>query len=109
MRLEKLRARLEPANVAKLLARGFALVLDLNGHVVARSGALSPAALIRIALGDGWLDARVLGLDEGQDPLPGRATEVSAERPEGGSGGEGSNGGDSGGGQTLIPSRGAYK
>jgi len=71
LRLERLRARLEPANVAKLLGRGFALVL-LGGRLVARSGQAEAGDDVRIALAEGWLDARVLTKDEGVDPLPGR-------------------------------------
>ncbi len=72
LRLERLQARLEPANVAKLLSRGFALVLK-DGHVVTGSGQAAPDDALRIALADGWLDARVTGRDLGEDPLPGRA------------------------------------
>jgi len=72
MRLERLAARLEPANVAKLLARGFALVLR-DGRLVARSAAVGPDDALRIALSEGWLDARVISRDQGEDPLPGRS------------------------------------
>ncbi len=71
LRLERLAARLEPANVAKLLGRGFALVLK-DGHLVTRSGQVLPDDAVRIALAEGWLDARVTGRDGGEDPLPGR-------------------------------------
>jgi exodeoxyribonuclease VII large subunit len=71
LRLERLRARLEPANVAKLLERGFALVLA-RGRVLTQSGEAVEGELLRIALARGWLHARVEGRDEGQDPLPGR-------------------------------------
>jgi exodeoxyribonuclease VII large subunit len=71
LRLERLAARLEPANVAKLLGRGFALVLK-DGHLVTRSGQVSPDDAVRIALAEGWLDARVTSSDAGDDPLPGR-------------------------------------
>ena len=57
--------------MAKLLARGFALVLK-SGHLVSRSGQLSPDDAVRIALAEGWIDARVGTLDAGEDPLPGR-------------------------------------
>ena len=85
MRLERLSARLEPANVAKLLGRGFALVLK-NGHLVTRSGQISPDDAVRIALAEGWVDARVTARDAGEDPLPGRG------KP-GGDGGESRSGG----------------
>jgi exodeoxyribonuclease VII large subunit len=71
MRIERLATRLEPANVAKLLSRGFALVLR-DGHVVARSSALSDGDAVRVALGEGWVEAQVTGRDQGVDPLPGR-------------------------------------
>jgi exodeoxyribonuclease VII large subunit len=71
LRLERLAARLEPANVAKLLGRGFALVLR-GDHLVTRSAAVQPGEAVRIALGEGWLDAAVTGRDAGSDPLPGR-------------------------------------
>jgi exodeoxyribonuclease VII large subunit len=76
LRLERLRARLEPANVAKLLGRGFALVLR-QGHLVTRSAGLSVDDAVRIALAEGWVDARVTARDAGDDPLPGRS------RPDG--------------------------
>jgi exodeoxyribonuclease VII large subunit len=72
LRLERLRARLEPANVAKLLSRGFSLVLA-GGHLVARSDQASAGQDVRVVLGEGWLDARVVSRDAGGDPLPGRA------------------------------------
>jgi exodeoxyribonuclease VII large subunit len=71
MRLERLAARLEPANVTKLLSRGFALVLR-EGHLVAGSAAVSVGDPVRIALGEGWIDACVTARDRGEDPLPGR-------------------------------------
>ncbi|MGB8932507.1 MAG: exodeoxyribonuclease VII large subunit, partial [Anaeromyxobacteraceae bacterium] len=69
LRLERLGARLAPANVARLLSRGFALVLA-DGRVVHRSGDVRPADAVRIALGEGWLDATVLARNAGGDPLP---------------------------------------
>jgi exodeoxyribonuclease VII large subunit len=71
LRLARLEARLEPANVAKLLGRGFALVLA-GGRLVQRSGAVAPGDSIRVALGEGWLDAEVTGRDQGEDPVPRR-------------------------------------
>ena len=71
VRLERLAARLEPANVAKLLSRGFALVLA-GGRLVARSAEVAPGDAVRLALGEGWLDARVTARDLGGDPVPGR-------------------------------------
>jgi exodeoxyribonuclease VII large subunit len=71
LRLERLRARLEPANVAKLLARGFALALK-DGHLLLRSADAAPGDAVRIALAEGWLEARVTARDSGEDPLPGR-------------------------------------
>jgi exodeoxyribonuclease VII large subunit len=69
LRLERLGARLAPANVARILEQGFALVLR-EGRLLARSGEAAPGDALRIALGRGWLDARVVARDAGQDPLP---------------------------------------
>jgi exodeoxyribonuclease VII large subunit len=86
LRLERLAARLEPANVAKLLARGFALVLK-EGHVVTRSVQAAADDAVRIVLAEGWLDARVTGRDAGDDPLPGRSAPGRGERdPDSGGG-----------------------
>jgi exodeoxyribonuclease VII large subunit len=86
LRLERLAGRLEPANVAKLLARGFALVLK-DGHVVTGSDQAAPPEAVRIALARGWLDARVTGRDAGPDPLPGRPPPGGGERdPDSGGG-----------------------
>ena len=71
LRLERLRARLEPANVAKLLARGFALVLR-GERLVTHSDEVDAGDALRLALAAGWLDVRVTSRDEGEDPLPGR-------------------------------------
>jgi exodeoxyribonuclease VII large subunit len=71
LRMERLRARLEPANVAKLLTRGFALALK-DGRLVKRSADAAAGDALRLALGEGWLDARVTSRDEGKDPVPGR-------------------------------------
>jgi exodeoxyribonuclease VII large subunit len=81
LRLAGLAARLEPANVARLLKRGFALALS-EGKLVTRSAALAPGQPLRVALGEGWLDARVTARDAGEDPWPGR-------RGGGGGGGAG--------------------
>jgi exodeoxyribonuclease VII large subunit len=72
LRLERVTARLEPANVTKLLARGFALVLK-DGRLVARSADAAAGDALRIALAHGWLDARVVSANQGEDPLPGRS------------------------------------
>jgi exodeoxyribonuclease VII large subunit len=85
LRLERLSARLQPANVAKLLSRGFALVLR-NGRLVDRSAQVAPDDALRIALAEGWIDARVTSSDQGEDPLPGRSG------PGGGPGNPGSGG-----------------
>jgi exodeoxyribonuclease VII large subunit len=87
LRIERLGARLEPANVAKLLARGFALVLR-DGHLLTRSAMAAPGDEVRVALAEGWLDARVSARDAGHDPLPGRG-ESGGDAPEGPPGGAG--------------------
>jgi exodeoxyribonuclease VII large subunit len=71
LRVERLAARLEPSNVAKLLSRGFALAIA-GGRLVTRSGQAGPGDPLRIALGEGWLDATVTARDAGDDPVPGR-------------------------------------
>jgi exodeoxyribonuclease VII large subunit len=71
LRLERLTGRLEPANVAKLLQRGFALVLK-DGRLVARSTDVTEGDTVRVALAEGWLDAEVTRRNAGADPLPGR-------------------------------------
>jgi exodeoxyribonuclease VII large subunit len=71
LRLAGLAARLEPANVARLLKRGFALAL-CEGTLVTRSAAVAPGQPLRVALGEGWLDAEVTARDAGDDPVPGR-------------------------------------
>jgi exodeoxyribonuclease VII large subunit len=86
LRVERLAARLEPANVAKLLARGFALVLR-DGHLVTGSSAVAPGDAVRVALAQGWLDARVDARDAGEDPLPGRGGGTGGGAPEGAPGG----------------------
>jgi exodeoxyribonuclease VII large subunit len=87
LRIERLAARLEPANVAKLLSRGFALVLR-DGHLLTRSAMAAPGDDVRVALAEGWLDARVSARDAGDDPLPGRAGS-GGDAPEGPPGGAG--------------------
>jgi exodeoxyribonuclease VII large subunit len=71
LRVERLATRLEPANVAKLLSRGFALVLR-DGHLVTRAAEVDVGEALRIALAGGWIDARVESSGAGPDPLPGR-------------------------------------
>jgi exodeoxyribonuclease VII large subunit len=73
MRLASLGARLEPANVAKILSRGFALAVA-DGHLLRRSADVAPGAPLRVVLGEGWLDARVESRDVPPDPIPGRRT-----------------------------------
>ncbi len=75
LRLARMAARLEPANVAKLLARGFALALR-DGRLLRRSGDAASGDAIRVALGEGWLDASVKSRDAGEDPLPGRGLDA---------------------------------
>jgi exodeoxyribonuclease VII large subunit len=72
LRLAALQARLEPANVARLLKRGFALALQ-EGRLVTRSAALAPGQPLRVGLGEGWVDAEVRAIDAGDDPVPGRS------------------------------------
>ncbi len=69
-RLAGLAARLEPANVAKILGRGFALALQ-DGRPLRRSAEAAPGATVRVVLGEGWLDTRVESRDGPPDPIPG--------------------------------------
>ncbi|HZZ86631.1 MAG TPA: exodeoxyribonuclease VII large subunit [Anaeromyxobacteraceae bacterium] len=85
LRLERLKARLAPANVAEVLKRGFALALE-GGRLLRRGSEAAPGDALRLALAEGWLDVVVTGVNAGSDPLPGRA------RPEGA--GEGTGDGD---------------
>jgi exodeoxyribonuclease VII large subunit len=71
-RLASLAARLEPANVARILSRGFALALA-DGRLLRRSADAAPGARLRVVLGEGWLDARVESTDAPPDPIPGRS------------------------------------
>ncbi len=86
LRLERLGRRMEPANVAKLLGRGFALVLR-GGRLVTRSGDVAPGEALRVALAEGWLDAQVTSCRQGSDPLPGRKDQAGeGEGPASGGG-----------------------
>jgi exodeoxyribonuclease VII large subunit len=73
MRLASLGARLEPANVARILSSGFALALA-DGRPLRRSADAAPGDPLRVVLGEGWLDARVESTDAPPDPIPGRST-----------------------------------
>ena len=73
MRLASLGARLEPANVAKILSRGFALAVA-DGRLLRRSTDAAPGSPLRVVLGEGWLDARIVSTDAPPDPIPGRRT-----------------------------------
>lgn len=86
LRLERLERRLEPSNVSKVLSRGFALALA-EGRLLRASSAASPGDEVRVALGQGWLDARVTGRDQGADPLPGRGGKGGGGDPGRGAGG----------------------
>ncbi len=86
LRLERLERRLEPSNVSKVLSRGFALALAA-GRLLRASSAVSPGEEVRVALGEGWLDARVTGRDQGADPVPGRGRKGGGGDPGRGAGG----------------------
>ena len=70
LRLAALSSRLEPANVAKVLGRGFALALH-QGRPLRSSTEVEPGASVRVVLGEGWLDARVESRDAPPVPIPG--------------------------------------
>jgi len=69
-RVAGLAARLEPANVAMILSRGFALALR-DGRPIRRSGEAVPGDSLRVVLGEGWLDTRVESRDTPPAPIPG--------------------------------------
>jgi exodeoxyribonuclease VII large subunit len=56
-RLDVLGAQLEGASYQRVLARGFALVRDANGHPVTQAAAVGPAARLTLRFADG--DVRV--------------------------------------------------
>ena len=70
MRLAGLAARLEPANVGKILSRGFALALA-HGRPLRSSAEAAPGDPLRVVLGEGWLDARVESRNQLPHPIPG--------------------------------------
>ena len=70
MRLAGLAARLEPANVGKILSRGFALALA-DGRPLRSSAEAAPGDPLRVVLGEGWLDARVESRNQLPHPIPG--------------------------------------
>jgi exodeoxyribonuclease VII large subunit len=55
--LDGLSARLESASYQSVLARGFALVRDVEGHAVTAAAKVSPGQALRLAFADG--DVRV--------------------------------------------------
>ena len=69
-RVAGLAARLEPANVAKILSRGFALALR-DGRPLRSSAGAVPGDPVRVVLGEGWLDTRVESRDAPPEPIPG--------------------------------------
>jgi exodeoxyribonuclease VII large subunit len=70
MRLAGLAARLEPANVGKILSHGFALALA-HGRPLRSSAEAAPGDPLRVVLGEGWLDARVESRNQLPHPIPG--------------------------------------
>ena len=70
MRVAGLAARLEPANVGRILTRGFALALR-DGRPLRSSREAAPGDPVRVVLGEGWLDARVESRDQLPHPIPG--------------------------------------
>uniref|UniRef100_UPI00272CACDF exodeoxyribonuclease VII large subunit n=1 Tax=Roseomonas rosulenta TaxID=2748667 RepID=UPI00272CACDF len=62
--LEGLSARLESASYQSVLARGFALVRDAEGHAVTAAARIAPGQPLRLAFADG--EARVVA--EGMAP-----------------------------------------
>ncbi len=86
LRIERLERRLDPSNVSRILSRGFALALK-QGRLLRASSAAFPGDDLRVVLGEGWLEARVTGRDQGADPLPGRGGKGGGGDPGRGAGG----------------------
>ena len=60
-RLEGLAARLESVSHKAVLARGYALVFDAQGHPVSQVAQASPGATLRVRVSDGTFNATVPG------------------------------------------------
>ncbi|MDE2334401.1 MAG: exodeoxyribonuclease VII large subunit [Rhodospirillales bacterium] len=56
-RLEGLAARLESVSHEQVLARGYAMVLDRKGNLLARAAAIAPGMALRLKLADGEVAA----------------------------------------------------
>jgi len=63
--LESLAAGLRALGPGATLDRGYAIVLDADGHVVCRTADTSPGAAIDVRLADGGLEATVLRVTDG--------------------------------------------
>ena len=59
--LEGLAARLESASYQSVLARGFALVRDAEGHAITAAARVAPGQALRLTFGDGDLRATADG------------------------------------------------
>ena len=59
--LEGLSARLESASYQSVLARGFALVRDADGHAVTAAKSVSPGQALRLTFADGDVRAQAEG------------------------------------------------
>ena len=59
--LEGLSARLESASYQSVLARGFALVRDVEGHAVTAARTVAPGQALRLTFADGDVRAHAEG------------------------------------------------
>jgi exodeoxyribonuclease VII large subunit len=64
-RLELLSSRLAALSPLTVLARGYAIVLDENGHAITRADAVAPGESLNVRLHEGSLQARVLARKAG--------------------------------------------
>lgn len=60
-RFQGLAGRLDALSPLRVLARGYAVAFDEQGHVVSRSAQVAPGDRVRVRLHEGELSARVLG------------------------------------------------
>ena len=65
-RLERLRLQLEERSPLRVLARGYAICYDAQGHVVRAAEEVALGASIRVQLSRGRLDAEVKRRERGK-------------------------------------------
>jgi exodeoxyribonuclease VII large subunit len=72
-RLESLSARLAALSPLTVLARGYSIVLDEQGHAITRAGAVALGAHVTLRLHEGTLGARVIEREGSAENSPGEA------------------------------------